>query len=126
MNDVKWESIYGYILGGKELKELAYPTTNFTGVYIIWSEEDGQVIYVGSGSIGKLCNYTPEDWPQYKSKVLIADYAIIKDYDTELRIKKYLSDTLLPLEKVEGLFKGIEPLKISLPEPLKLYDSDQQ
>lgn len=126
MNDVVWESVYGFILGSKELKDNSNNKKYSTGVYIIWSNDDGQVIYVGSGIIEYLRNYTPEDWPEYKSKVLIADYAIIKDYDTELRIKKYLSDALHPLEKVEGLFKGIEPLKISLPEPLKLYDSDQQ
>lgn len=129
MNDVKWKSQYGFTFNLKELDAQCYEDKSYIGIYMIWSEENGRVIRISSGPIYELWNLLEEGWYKTFPGVLIVNYVLCpinKSYDDIRGFIKYLSNVYHPLEKVEGLFEGIEPQEIDLPTLPKLPASTQE
>lgn len=128
MNDVVWKSKYGFTFNPKELDAQCYDDKSYIGIYMIWSEENGQVIRISSGPIYELWDLLEESWYKTFPGKLIVNYALLtndKSYDDIRGFIKYLSN-VYHLEKVEGIFEGIEPKEIDLPILPKLPVSTQE
>lgn len=72
---------------------------NDQGAYIIWIEENKQIIYVGSGSMAELWTLLYDShFVPFKKQHLILSYARINDVDdnTLLGVGKFLTSTYHP------------------------------
>lgn len=122
---VKWKSTYGYTLSRIKLEQHCKKDIDQNGIYIIWTESSGQVIYIGSGPIYRIWNHLTDDWAQNCKENLLVNYTL-DCYDKDLGIVKFLTDIYQPFYKGERSLDGIKPIEVNLPVLPKLPVSTQE
>ena len=92
---------------------------NDAGDVMIWRDNDGTVVYVGSGDIDRLWDHSKEyRIIKYSNKYsnLMANYAIIGGNDSDIwrGIERYLADKYQPLEG-DRYPADVDPIEVNGP-----------
>lgn len=112
--NITWQESYGFSYD-KETLDLYSEDRNRKGVYMIWRNNDGTVVYVGSGDIDRLWDHLNE-YRIIKYPNLMANYAIIGGNDSDIwrGIERYLADKYKPLEG-DRYPADVDPIEVNVP-----------
>ena len=112
---VDWVKCDGGVFCGLETVDLSAVAA--TGVYVIWHNPSGRVIYVGEGQIADRLRYhrsDPRILGHRGSGQLLVTWAAVKDDETRWGVERYLGELLSPL--VSSQFRQVPKVQVDLPQ----------
>lgn len=113
---ITWKETCGFQYNKTTLDEKYSADRYLNGVYIIWSQQNGRVIYVGSGDIDRLWRHLNKRQITQYSK-LAANYAVIPGNNSDIwrGIERYLADVYNPLVG-ERYPADVDSIEVNVPD----------